>query len=91
MLISLLFKAFFYILAIFVFWLPNITTLNISVGIFNFPIDTYLSTGMGYVFFIINAFPPLGIIYNGFLAVLTWRALVLFLKILPVVGRIFKK
>jgi len=96
MLTSAILKVLVAILSVFVFWIPDVTSLDVlDLGIFGaysspFTIDTYLSTGMGYLMYLVSVFPPLGTIYYGFMTVLYWRAFVLFLKILPFTNRIFK-
>jgi len=65
--------------------LPAITTLNITVGTFSLPIDTYLSTGMGYIGYIEAVFPPLMIMHYGFMAVLVWKGTLLVLRVFHII------
>jgi len=87
MLIEILLNVLMSFLQIFVFWLPDITSLNIDMFGFNYPIDDYLSTGIGYLVFLLGIFPPLVTIYHGFLFVLYWKSTLLFIRVLPFVGR----
>jgi len=58
MLLHLLIISLISVLNALTFFLPTVTALP-------FGIDTILTTGMGYIVFIIGVFPPLGIMLNG--------------------------
>jgi len=90
MLISLLLDVFVSALNVLVFWLPDVTSLNITVGSFDFPIDDYLSTGLGYVFYIFPLIPPLEMMYNGFLFIIYWKIGLLTVRLLPWIGRLVR-
>jgi len=77
MITAAILNAFFGILAALFAPLPIVTELP-------FGIDVLISTGMGYVSYIMVVFPPLQIIYNGFLWVLTWKGVLLFLRFFKV-------
>jgi len=62
-------------------WLPEVTTLNIL----GFPIDDYLSTGMGYINFLEGVFPPLLIMHYGFMAILVWKGTLLVLRFFHII------
>jgi len=63
----------------------SVTTLNLTYGSSSFPIDTYLSTGMGYVHYIIDVFPPLGVMYEGFLWIIGWKILLITLQFFKII------
>jgi len=69
------------------FWLPEITSINVDILAFEFPIDDYLVTGMGYFAYLLNLVPPLETIYHGFLFILYWKSTLLIVRVLPFVGR----
>lgn len=48
-------------------------------------VDGYLSTGMGYIKFLIGLFPPLGTIYDGFLVYMGFLSVLLALRLLRIV------
>ena len=72
------------VLQVFLFWLPSVTTLNLVLGDFNFPIDDYLTTGMGYIYFIAAVIPPIGILLAGLKWVVYWKLVLLTLKVLRI-------
>jgi len=58
-------------------FLPIVTELP-------FGLDGYLSTGMGYLYFIMQVFPPFAILYQGFLAVIAFKVAMFFVRFIPV-------
>jgi len=87
MVIEILLDMVLSFLQITVFWLPTIETINIDMFGYEYPIDDYLSDGMGYLVYIMNQIPPLYTIYHGFLFILFWKSTLLFIRVLPFVGR----
>jgi len=63
--------------------LPTVTALP-------FGLDGYLATGMRYVFFIMNLFPPLLILYQGFLWVLSFKVAMLFVRFIPIIRNVVR-
>lgn len=62
----------------------NVTTLP-------FGIDAILVQGMGYIWFIVSVFPPLGIIIDGLLFVLTFKLALKLVAMIPIVkGLLYK-
>lgn len=59
------------------------------VSVLPFGIDPLLVSGMGNIRYIITAFPPLGIILTGFLFVLSWKLLVVVVRMIPIIGKVF--
>jgi len=65
-------------------FLPVVTELP-------FGADAILSQGMGYLYFIMGIFPPLQILYTGFLWVLTFKIAMLFIRFIPVLRHLVAK
>jgi len=63
------------------FFLPVVTELP-------FGLDAILSTGMGYLYFIMQIFPPLAIVYQGFLTVMAFKVGMLFVRFVPVLRHV---
>jgi len=64
--------------------LPTVTTLP-------FGIDPILSTGMGYIVFIISVFPPLGLLLNGFLFYYGFKLTLKFIAMIPILRGMLHK
>ena len=58
-------------------WLPVATALPTMGGV---NLDYYVSTAFGYFHFLTQIFPPLAVVADAALAYLTWRVIVLGLK-----------
>lgn len=70
----------------------SVVTFGFSdVTVLPFGIDSILVQGMGYVRFISGVFPPIGSIIDGFLFILAFKMIMIFLRIIPLIGRLFRK
>jgi len=52
-------------------------------------LDGILTQGMGYLFFLFTVIPPLGLLYDAFLIVITFKIGVMVFKTIPILGRMF--
>jgi len=80
MIFTLIFGMFVTIFAVIFQYFPIVTELP-------FGSDAILSTGMGYIHFVIAVFPPLGIMLSGFLVIIGFKMLMLVLRAVPIIGR----
>lgn len=55
-----------------------------------FGIDSILVQGFGYIHFLAGVFPPIGAVLTGFLYIVNYKLLMMFIRVLPLVGRIFR-
>jgi len=78
MIVTLLIPAIIIFFSAMTAWLPHVTQLP-------FGVDSYLVQAMGYFFYIADVIPTLGILYTGFLVVLDYKVVMLFLKLIRVV------
>lgn len=78
MLIHVLLLGFISVIGALFRWFPVVTALP-------FGADPYLVAGMGYIRFIAVVFPPIGIMLTGFLFVMSWKLVLLVIKLIPVV------
>jgi hypothetical protein len=62
-----------------------------SIVTLPFGIEGYLQTGAGYIHMIVVYFPPLGIMLQGFLWILVWKFIMILLRLIPFIGRIFNR
>lgn len=63
-------------------WLPTVETLPLGL-------DAILTNGFNYFFFLTNLIPPLGIIWEGFFWVITFKVTMRLFRLIPFVGRMF--
>lgn len=56
-----------------------------------FGIDDILTTGMGYIVFIIGVFPPLGIMLNGLIFYWTFKIGLKFFAMIPILRNMLHK
>jgi len=63
--------------------LPVVTTLP-------FGIDALLVTASGYAHFVFEVFPPLGIMFSGFMIILGFKMSMLIVRAVPVVGKMVR-
>lgn len=61
---------------------PKVTALP-------FGIDSILVQGSGYIHFLVGVIPPLGIMLNGLLYIIGFKILMMFIRIIPIIGRMF--
>jgi hypothetical protein len=65
-------------------WFPVVTQLP-------FGIDGVLTTGMGYVWFMANIIPPIGIMLNGFLFLIGFKIVLKIIAMVPIIRGMLHK
>jgi len=73
-----------WILGVMFSWLPAVTTLPLGI-------DPYLVQGVSGVRWIATFFPPMVILINGFMWVLGWKMFLIFVRVIPIIGRAFMR
>jgi hypothetical protein len=53
-------------------------------------LDDLVVSGIGYVHFLANVLPPLGILLQGFMYFMYFKLTMMFLKMIPIIGRLFR-
>jgi len=61
-----------------------------KVNVLPFGIDAILVQGAGYLHYLINVIPPFGIVFTGFMWVVEFKILMMFVRLIPYVGRMFR-
>jgi hypothetical protein len=64
-------------------WIPHVEALP-------FGLDSLLSNGFSYFFYVVTVVPPLETLYNAFLWVVGFKITMRLLLMIPLVGRMFR-
>ncbi len=79
MIIAVLINIVLLIFSTLLGWLPDALVLPTSGGV---NLDTYIASGIGYFHGLVGVFPPLGVISSAAIIYLTWKLIVLALKVI---------
>jgi len=83
MILLLILNTLYSVIAIILFWLPSADRLP-------FGIDSILVQGSGYLHFLAGLFPPIEAVLNGVLFILGYKLIMVIVRVIPLIGRMFR-
>lgn len=70
--------------------IPTLFRFDTTVSELPLGLDSIVSDGFSYVHYMTTILPPLQILIEAFLYYLTFKLIMIFLRIIPFVGRLFR-